>query len=78
MLKLAQTDRPTDQQTNGPTDQQTGQKQYVPHYYSGGHKQGHAPIVKAGQRIQLCNKISAKGSNPSAKADKWTEPCYKS
>ncbi|KAH3831244.1 hypothetical protein DPMN_104506 [Dreissena polymorpha] len=26
MLKLAQ------------TDQQTGQKQYVPHYYSGGHK----------------------------------------
>ncbi|KAH3748201.1 hypothetical protein DPMN_182639 [Dreissena polymorpha] len=30
MLKLAQTDR----QTN----RQTGQKQYVPHYYSGGHK----------------------------------------
>ncbi|KAH3887472.1 hypothetical protein DPMN_011489 [Dreissena polymorpha] len=28
------TNRPTDQ----PTDQQTGQKQYVPHYYSGGHK----------------------------------------
>ncbi|KAH3772268.1 hypothetical protein DPMN_173606 [Dreissena polymorpha] len=26
--------RPTDQ----PTNQQTGQKQYVPHYYSGGHK----------------------------------------
>ncbi|KAH3783175.1 hypothetical protein DPMN_161104 [Dreissena polymorpha] len=25
-------------QTNQPTDQQTGQKQYVPHYYSGGHK----------------------------------------
>ncbi|KAH3862315.1 hypothetical protein DPMN_025281 [Dreissena polymorpha] len=23
--------------TNGPTDQQTGQKQYVPHYYSGIH-----------------------------------------
>ncbi|KAH3876972.1 hypothetical protein DPMN_000825 [Dreissena polymorpha] len=34
MLKLAQTNQPTDQ----PTDQQTGQKQYVPHYYSGGHK----------------------------------------
>ncbi|KAH3847793.1 hypothetical protein DPMN_090123 [Dreissena polymorpha] len=30
MLKLAQTDQQT--------DQQTGQKQYVPHYYSGGHK----------------------------------------
>ncbi|KAH3894306.1 hypothetical protein DPMN_018462 [Dreissena polymorpha] len=29
-----QTNRPTDQQTN----RQTGQKQYVPHYYSGGHK----------------------------------------
>jgi hypothetical protein len=29
-----QTDRQTDRQTN----QQTGQKQYVPHYYSGGHK----------------------------------------
>ncbi|KAH3781778.1 hypothetical protein DPMN_159682 [Dreissena polymorpha] len=29
MLKLAQTDRPT--------DQQTGQKQYVPHYYKGGN-----------------------------------------
>ncbi|KAH3733951.1 hypothetical protein DPMN_040390 [Dreissena polymorpha] len=28
------TNRPTNQQTN----QQTGQKQYVPHYYSGGHK----------------------------------------
>jgi hypothetical protein len=24
--------------TNQPTDQKTGQKQYVPHYYSGGHK----------------------------------------
>jgi hypothetical protein len=23
---------------NQPTNQQTGQKQYVPHYYSGGHK----------------------------------------
>ncbi|KAH3797342.1 hypothetical protein DPMN_150921 [Dreissena polymorpha] len=23
---------------NRQTDQQTGQKQYVPHYYSGGHK----------------------------------------
>ncbi|KAH3748421.1 hypothetical protein DPMN_182866 [Dreissena polymorpha] len=30
MLKLAQTDQQT--------DQQTGQKQYVPLYYSGGHK----------------------------------------
>ncbi|KAH3847598.1 hypothetical protein DPMN_089925 [Dreissena polymorpha] len=30
--------QPTDQQTNQPTNQQTGQKQYVPHYYSGGHK----------------------------------------
>ncbi|KAH3893674.1 hypothetical protein DPMN_017824 [Dreissena polymorpha] len=28
----------TNQQTNQPTNQQTGQKQYVPHYYSGGHK----------------------------------------
>ena len=28
MLKLAQTDRPADQQT----DRHTGQKQYVPHY----------------------------------------------
>jgi hypothetical protein len=26
--------KPTNQQTN----QQTGQKQYVPHFYSGGHK----------------------------------------
>ncbi|KAH3895488.1 hypothetical protein DPMN_019653 [Dreissena polymorpha] len=33
MLKLAQTNQPTNQQTNQPTDQQTGQKQYVPHYY---------------------------------------------
>ncbi|KAH3800425.1 hypothetical protein DPMN_154058 [Dreissena polymorpha] len=32
MLKLAQTNQPTDQQTN----QQTGQKQYVPHYYRAG------------------------------------------
>ncbi|KAH3733510.1 hypothetical protein DPMN_039939 [Dreissena polymorpha] len=30
--------KPTNQQTNQPTDQQTGQTQYVPHYYSGGHK----------------------------------------
>ncbi|KAH3707117.1 hypothetical protein DPMN_066514 [Dreissena polymorpha] len=34
LIPLAQ----TTQQTNGPTNQQTGQKQYVPHYYSGGHK----------------------------------------
>ncbi|KAH3769898.1 hypothetical protein DPMN_171179 [Dreissena polymorpha] len=32
------TNQPTDQPTNQPTDQQTGQKQYVPHYYSGRHK----------------------------------------
>ncbi|KAH3816039.1 hypothetical protein DPMN_144581 [Dreissena polymorpha] len=30
------TNRPTDR----PTDRQTGQKQYIPHYYSGGHKKG--------------------------------------
>ncbi|KAH3850200.1 hypothetical protein DPMN_092606 [Dreissena polymorpha] len=30
----SRTNRPTDQQTN----RQTGQKQYVPHYYSGGHQ----------------------------------------
>ena len=33
MLKLAQTNRPT--------NQQTGQKQYVPHYSGGGHKKYH-------------------------------------
>jgi len=38
MLKLAQTNQPTDQPTNQQTNQQTGQKQYVPHFYSGGHK----------------------------------------
>ncbi|KAH3856432.1 hypothetical protein DPMN_099020 [Dreissena polymorpha] len=39
MLKLAQ----TDQQTN----RQTGQKQYVPHYYSGGHKNNKGFVVAA-------------------------------
>ncbi|KAH3859473.1 hypothetical protein DPMN_102288 [Dreissena polymorpha] len=36
-------------QTNQPTDQQTGQKQYVPHYYSGGHK-------NCVQKKSLCSK----------------------
>ncbi|KAH3886910.1 hypothetical protein DPMN_010923 [Dreissena polymorpha] len=55
MLKLAQTDR----QTNRPTDQQTGQKQYVPPYYSGGHKNApptgamffHRSYMKIGHEI---------------------------
>ncbi|KAH3858148.1 hypothetical protein DPMN_100768 [Dreissena polymorpha] len=36
--RLAQTNQPTNQPTDQQTNQQTGQKQYVPHYYSGGHK----------------------------------------
>ena len=42
------------QQTNQPTDQQTGQKQYVPHYYSGGHKK---------RGIILLNKWPVKSPN---------------
>ncbi|KAH3748260.1 hypothetical protein DPMN_182698 [Dreissena polymorpha] len=38
MLKLAITNQPTNRPTDQPTDQQTGQKQYVLHFYSGGHK----------------------------------------
>ncbi|KAH3895978.1 hypothetical protein DPMN_020147 [Dreissena polymorpha] len=48
MLKLAQTDRPTDQQT----DQQTGQKQYVPHYYSWGHKNQKNPQPQWGLSLE--------------------------
>ncbi|KAH3835347.1 hypothetical protein DPMN_108698 [Dreissena polymorpha] len=42
MIKLAQ----TDQRTN----RQTGQKQYVPHYYSGGHKKAqlHEGLILSG------------------------------
>jgi len=49
MLKLAQ--------TNQPTDQQTGQKQYVPHYYSGGHKKAQycsTAIIKIAELLLIC------------------------
>ncbi|KAH3886680.1 hypothetical protein DPMN_010693 [Dreissena polymorpha] len=68
-IHLAQTDRPTDrptdQQTNQQTDQQTGQKQYVPHYYSGGHKNvpptgGHvfSPIWTIYELVREINKTN--------------------
>ncbi|KAH3751275.1 hypothetical protein DPMN_185828 [Dreissena polymorpha] len=37
--------------TNRQTNRQTGQKQYVPHYYSGGHKKGETSAAPAAQQF---------------------------
>jgi hypothetical protein len=49
--------KPTSRPTNQPTDQQTGQKQYVPHYYSGGHKKAQycsTAIIKIAELLLIC------------------------